>query len=78
MRTCVERGSKEETGAVREREGARERQEVRGREGERAGEGGFDQPAHFQAASLSHKIYFLIGLRMSTPPQNRQLIVYYY
>jgi len=28
--------------------------------------------------SLSHKMYLLISFRKSTPPQNRQLIVYYY
>ena len=29
-------------------------------------------------AILSHRMYLLISLRKSTPPQNRQLIVYYY
>ena len=27
---------------------------------------------------LSHRMYVLISFRKSTPPQNRQLIVYYY
>ena len=32
---------------------------------------------HQKVAGLSHRIYLLLSFRKSTPPQNRQLIIYY-